>query len=169
MRLTQTKKTKHTEQRRQYNVYKKVQKKKTKVQKKKTNTRSNSKSETPSSRTKTPSVGKSDVLKINLSSKTTTPGNHKSRTNRTSINSNKSKNVTSKKLTKIMTPHNEIVELPITYPGDSWVHQYLVEENHLSLDYYQKYKDSYLKEVYMKYWNLSYKNTNKNTKQDLPK
>ena len=66
-------------------------------------------------------------------------------------------------LVKIMTPHNEIVELPKQYPGDVWVHQYLIEENHLSLEYYQTHKDTHLKDTYMRYWTIAYGKT----KRDL--
>ena len=60
-------------------------------------------------------------------------------------------------LAEIITPRKQIVKLPKSYPGDLWVHQYLIEDNNYPVEYYQKYHDYKLKDTYMKYWNICYK------------
>jgi len=69
----------------------------------------------------------------------------------TQVKSNKSDN-----LVEIMTPRKQIVKLPRSYPGDMWVHQYLIEDNNIPLKFYQKYQDNLLNDTYMKYWNICY-------------
>ena len=56
----------------------------------------------------------------------------------------------------IISPNNDKILLPTEYPGDLWVYQNLEPNNHIPLEYYQKYKDEHLMSVYMKYWNICY-------------
>ena len=62
----------------------------------------------------------------------------------------------SEDLVEIMTPRKQIVKLPRSYPGDVWVHQYLIEDNNYPIEYYQKYHDYIFNDTYMKYWNICY-------------